>query len=830
MPTKAVPPVIGQTLGHYRIVEKIGAGGMGEVYRANDEQLDRNVALKVLPIGALADETARKRFRKEAQALAKLSHPNIGVVHEFGTHDSVDFLVMEYIPGSTLSEKLAAGSLPEKEVAALGGQIAAALEEAHEQGIVHRDLKPGNILVTPKGQAKVLDFGLAKLLKQAGDTSATETFTETQAGAGTLPYMAPEQLRGEAADARSDIFALGNVLYEMATGQRAFRETLASRLIEAILHQPPLAPRAVNPRASPELERIILKCLEKDPENRYQSAKELVVDLRRLSAPSSVAAAEAPWHRPGWRHPAAAMGAAAGAVLLVLLAFNLRDWRVRMLGHVGPARIDSLAVLPLENLSRDPEQEYFADGMTDALINDLSKIGALRVVSRTSAMLYKNARRPLPEIARELNVDAIVEGSVERANGHVKIIVQLVNAQNDRNLWGNSYDGDLRDVLSLQGRVAQAIAGEIRVQLTPQESAALAKDRPVNLKAYEVYLRGRYLWNKRTPSDLRKAIDELKKAIDLDPTYPLAWAGLADGYSLLSDYDEQPPREAIPLAKAAAKKALELDNSLGEPRATLAYVEWAYDWNASAAETDFERALALSPNYASAHQWYGMYLCSRGRFDDGIAELERAQTLDPLSLVIEVNVGRCRYYARRYDQAVELLEPLGQREPDYWIVHAILGQTYLAMGRLDDAIHELERARTLSPGSPRNLGVLGNAYGRAGRRGNALKLAGELAGLSRKRYIPPVYSAMVYMSLGERSQAMAFLEKAYTDRSSWMVLLNAEPEFDSLRSDPRFRDLLRRIDSAVGKSGATLTDRTSRRGADVGARRMSSLDTPARRD
>jgi len=288
-------------------------------------------------------------------------------------------------------------------------------------------------------------------------------------------------------------------------------------------------------------------------------------------------------------------------------------------------------------------------------------------------------------------------------------------------------------------------------------------------------------------------MSEFKKAIDLDPTYPLAWAGLADGYSLLSDYDEQSPREAIPQARATAKKALELDDSLGEAWATLANIEWAYDWNASAAETDFRRAIALSPNYASAHQWYGMHLCDRGRFDDGIAELERAQALDPLSLVIEVNVGRCRYYGRRYDQAAELLQPIEQREPDYWIVHAILGQTYLAMGRLDDAIRKLERANVLSPDSPRNLGVLGDAYGRAGRRGDALMLARELTALSRKRYIPPIYSAMIYMGLGERPQAIAFLEKAYADRSNWMVLLDTEPEFDSLRSDPRFRDLVRRI-------------------------------------
>lgn len=787
--------MVGQTLGHYRILEKVGAGGMGVVYRARDEQLERDVAVKVLHPGTLSDETARRHFRKEAMALAKLSHPNIETVYEFGTQDGTDFLVVEYVPGKTLADRLTGGPWEEKEIVALGMQISAALQEVHERGIVHRDLKPANIAITAKGEAKVLDFGLAKLMRRESELT-TDNLTETGAAAGTLPYMPPEQLRGELVDARADVYTIGAVLYEVATNCRAFAESVPSRLIDAILHHLPVSPRALNRRISPELERIILKCLEKEPDRRYQSAKELGVDLRRLAMPSAVISPSITRAAKARQKAVQCVTYGATAVLvlaLALIGLNVGGWRGRMFGSTAPPPIRSLAVLPLTNLSADPQQVYFADGVTEELVNALSRISALRVISRTSAMQYEGTHKPLSQIASELHVDAVIEGTVQRSDGDVKISVSLVDTRSDRSLWGHSYDGNLRDVLSLQGQVAQAIATEIQVKLTPQESASFEKNRTVNPQAYEAYMRGRYFWNKRTPGELKKAIGEFKKAIDLDPNYSLAWAGLADGYSLLSDYDEQPPREAIPQAKATAQKALELDDSLGEPRATLANIEWAYDWNASAAETDYQHAIALSPNYASAHQWYGMYLCNRSRFDEGIAELERAKALDPLSLVIEVNLGRCRYYGHRYDQAVELLKSLEQREPDYWIVHAILGQTYLAMGRLDNAIRELERARALSPDSPRNLGVLGDAYGRAGRRGDALMLARDLTALSRKRYIPAIYSAMIYMGMGESAQAMALLEKAYADRSSWMILLNTEPEFDPLRSDPRFRDLLLRI-------------------------------------
>src|SRR5580704_2499737 len=472
MPGRAGSPrMIGQTLGHYRILEKVGAGGMGVVYRARDEQLERDVALKVLPSGTLDNEASRRNFRKEALALAKLNHPNIETVYEFATQDGMDFLVMEFVPGKTLADKLLNGVLSEKEVVALGMQIAAALGEAHERGIVHRDLKSRNIAITAKGQAKVLDFGLAKLLRPAS-VASTDTITDTQAIVGTLPYMSPEQLQGEAVDARSDIFTIGAVLYEMATNCRAFGERLPSRLVDTILHETPVTPRALNRRISLELERIILKCLDKNPEQRYQSAKELLVDLRRLeqSASGELVTPAPPPKRWSRGAKLAAYGVAALVALAAMLtAIYAGGWRDRLLVRSRSPQIRSLAVLPFANLSGDADQDYFADGMTEALITDLGQIQAIRVISRTSVTQFKGTRRPLAEIARELKVDAIVEGSVSRSEGLALVTARLVYGPTDEQVWSKSYQRDLQNALVMQGEVASAIVGEIKVKLTGQE-------------------------------------------------------------------------------------------------------------------------------------------------------------------------------------------------------------------------------------------------------------------------------------------------------------------------------------------------------------------------
>jgi TolB-like protein/tetratricopeptide (TPR) repeat protein/predicted Ser/Thr protein kinase len=768
---------------------------MGVVYRARDERLDRDVALKVLPAGALADDAARRRFRKEALLLAKLAHPNIAMIFDFDTQDGVDFLAMEYVAGQTLAQKLNESVMPEKQALALGAQVAAALEEAHEQGVVHRDLNPRNILVTSKGQAKVLDFGLARLLPPHGGAEATRTFAETEGVAGTLPYMSPEQLRGESLDGRTDIYALGCVFYQMATGQRPFAEDSAPRLTDEILHQPAVSPRAVNARVSPQFETIILKCLAKDPEDRYQSAKELSVDLRRLASPSAVAA---PTAKPGraqvsWR--GWVMGGGAGAIVIAALLFSLNagGLRDRLLGKTGAQHIRSLAVLPLENLSRDPEQEYFADGMTEQLITDLAQISALKVISRTSVMQYKGAHKPLPQIAQELGVDAVVEGSVQRAGDRVRITAQLIDARADQHLWARSYERDLRDVLAMQDEVAQAIANELKIELTPHGQQHLANSRPVNPDAYEAYLKGRYYSSKRTEKDLLKSIEYFQQAIEKDPNYASSYSGMAEAYALLGERGNLPSKEALSKGKPAALKAVGLDDSLAEAHASLAIIAETLEWDWPAAEREYKRALELNPGYAAGHHWYASYLMYLGRFDEGIAEAKRARELDPLSLAINNALGGRLLLAGRENEAIAQIQKTLEMDPNFAPAHTSLGYAYLGKGMNEGAIAEFQKGVALSGGDPDESVDLGFAYAVGGKRDEAKKILAKLKKKRERGFVSPAALAIVSGALGERDEAFAWLEKAYELRDPQLVYLKVGPKYTPLRSDPRFQDLLRRM-------------------------------------
>jgi len=802
--------LVGQTLSHYRIIEKIGVGGMGEVYRAHDQRLERDVALKILHPGVLSDEPARKRFRKEALALSKLNHPNIATVHDFDVHEGLYFLIMEYVAGENLSERLHGGSLAETELLRLGIQLAEGLAAAHEQGIIHRDLKPSNTRLTSDGRLKILDFGLAKLLQSptgTTETAETESIGETRGLVGTLPYMAPEQLRGEAIDGRTDIWSAGALLYKMATGRAAFPKADSARLITSILAAAPVPPRDLNRHLSPGVQNIILKCLEKNPEDRYQSAKELAVDFRRLLTPST---ATHPILRPrslvGKRMSLVAASSAA-LLLAFIVALNLGGVRDKLFAGKPHAQIRSLAVLPLANLSGDPNQEYFADGMTDVLITDLGQISALRVISRTSVMQYKGARKPLQEISRELNLDAVVEGSILRSASQVQITARLIEARTDTTIWSKRYERNLPEVLELQSDVAQAIADEIRVQLTPEEHARISTTRAVRPEVLDAYLSGRYYWEKRTEEGLKRSLEYFQKAIAIDPTYARAFAGLSDSYATLGNNRFLPPDKAFPDAEAAALKALSLDGNLAEAHASLAFAHWNYDFDWDVIDREYKRAIELNPGYATAYHWYSGYLSGIGSHREAIAAVKKARELDPLSPRINANVGFILYLARQYDASVEELQKAVKMDTSSGAPYLYLGMAYLQEGKTKKAIAALEENSRISDSSAADVLDLAYGYAVAGRREDSQKLLHGVMVEPHRTYTPALWIARAYLALGEKENAMRWLRKAYDERSPQLPFLNVDPRWDSLRSDLQFQDILRRMklpppSRILGRSGS----------------------------
>ena len=795
-------PSVGRTLGRYRVIERIGSGGMGDVYRARDERLERDVAMKVLRTGTVIDEQARRRFRKEALALSKLSHPNIATVFDFDTQDGVDFLIMEFVAGDELSAKLAAGPIPEKEIARLGLQLAGGLAAAHERGIVHRDLKPGNLRLTPDGRLKILDFGLAKLVRPSSETAATETMTEAHGLAGTLPYMAPEQLRGEAIDARTDIWAAGVVLYEMATGRRAFPEDETARVITAILTKPPSMPSAVHRRVSAGLDSIIVKCLEKDPERRYQSAKELAVDLRRLESPSAMAHSgrTVRAERPGVRRRrwiAAWTATAVAALVAVILGFNVGGWRERLFS--GVPQIQALAVLPLKNLSGDPTQEYFCDGMTDAVINDLCKVAALRVISTTSVMLYKDVRKSLTQIARELGVDAIVEGSVLRSGGRVRINAQLIQPGKERQLWAASYEREVKDVLALQSEVAGTIAGAVRTRLTPEDRTRLASTRTVNPEAYEEYLLGQRYKKWTGEMDFEKSRDQFLRAIRIDPEFAPAYAGLANCYTQLALWSKLSAKEAAPLGLEAANKAIQLDGDLAEAQDALGIVKLQLLWDWTGAESAFKRALELNPNSYDATEDYRFFLTCTGRYDVAVPMAGALLRNNPTSSAEMMQVAWTYFYARHYDDAIVQTKKLLELKPEWGDARAWLAASYAFKGMHAQALAECDTLEKHLEWMEEVWDVLlGQVYGVSGMRDKALQVLDRMREREGHGYMDPVNYALVYAGLGDREQAFAWLEKAVAVRSTGVLQMNIEPVFDGLRSDPRFAELLR----IVGPPGA----------------------------
>jgi serine/threonine protein kinase/Flp pilus assembly protein TadD len=785
----------GYRLGHYRILGEIGSGAMGQVLKAHDERLDRDVAIKIISPGALLDENARKRFRNEALALARLNHPNIATIYNFDTQGETDFLVMEYVVGETLAHKLESGSLSEKHLIEIGEQIAGALACAHQSHMVHRDLKPANIMISPSGQVKLLDFGLSLLLHATPELAQADTITSVHSVWGTLPYMAPEQLRGDSVDSRCDIYAIGVVLYEMATGRRPFEAKSSPKLIDDILRNPPAPPQSVNARITPGLANLILKCLEKDREDRYQSANEIAVDLRRLATQELVASTGTMFAFRR-RRRALPILLITCALLLLMSVFAVKKW-ASFIGSASNAsnnapHINSIAVLPLDNLSNEPAQEYFTDGMTEELIYALAKIGELRVVSRTSVMQYKGAHKSVPQIARELHVDAIVSGSVLRVadSKRVRITAELVDAGTDHNLWSQSYERDLTDIFALQDEVARNIAQQIQIQLSPEDESRLANASAVKSEAHEAYLQGRYHWTKGSEQEYREAKRYFERAAEIDAKYAAAYAGLADYYWAS---DQLPPRDAAPKAREYAQKAVALDSMSADAHTTLGAIHFLADYDWPAAEKEFQRSTSLNPSDADAHQMYSVFLSEQGRTDEAIAQIRTCQQLNPLDSAPRITAGWLFYFARQYDPAIEQCDKALELDTNSLAAHDCLGSAYLAKRDYQKAVAEYRLATAGSGNDPVRLVGLARAYALSGKKRDAQRILESISSAAKDHYVPPYFFAQIYAALGQKDQALSSLEKAYEVGDFYLSHLKVDETLDPLRPDPRFANLLQRM-------------------------------------
>src|ERR1700720_801618 len=788
--------MIGQTISHYRIVEQIGAGGMGVVFKAQDSRLERAVALKFLPEKLAQQPQALERFRREARAASALNHPGICTIYDIGEQDGRAFIAMEFIDGETLRSHIHGKALPLEEVLELGIQIAEALEAAHAEGIIHRDIKPANIFVTKRGRAKVLDFGLAKLVPKGitttgEDSAADQSDSNSIVGiiSGTPSYMSPEQVRGDGLDSRTDIFSLGLVLYEMATGRQAFGGGTGGVIIEAVLTRPPAPVRSINPDIPQRLEEIIDKALHKNRDQRYQHAADLGADLQRLKREIDSGSRSA--NEISQSSAASNSGplSSTGELMSRRSTDDTRALRARR----ASKNIDSLAVLPFDNASHDPDHEYLSDGITASLINILATVPKLRVMAQSTVFRFKGRAIDPQAIGRDLNVRAVLTGRVMQSGGSLRIGAELVDVATGSQLWGAQYDRKPGDIFAIQDDISKEISGKLRLKLTRAEKRRLTKRQTDDAEAYRLYLKGRHHWNRWTEDGFYKAIEYFQQAVEKDPSYALAYTGLADSYVLLGWNSYLPPKEAFPQGKMAAMRALRLDPDLGEAHTPLAAVLWLHDWQWQEAQTEFERSLALNPAHPTASHWYAEYLMTMGRQVEAIARIKNTQELNPLSLIISVAIGRDFYMARRYDEALEQLRRTVELDPNYPVTYWVLGLLLRQMGRYELAIAEGEKGVKLSGGSPMMNAALAQTLATAGKREKAIQILNELTNLTKQKYVAPYFFAGIHIGLGEDDRAIEYLEKSREEHSHWLIYLHLDPSMDGLRSNPRFQDLSRRV-------------------------------------
>jgi serine/threonine-protein kinase len=845
----ASPDQLPEFIAHYRILRRLGKGGMGEVFLAEDtKQHGRKVALKVLPDELTRSESRLRRFKQEARAVLALNHPNILTVFEIGESADSYYLATEYIEGETLRQCLWREPLRLDEALGVAIQVAMALEAAHNAGIVHRDIKPENIMLRQDRFVrdrfvKVLDFGLAKLTDRESSASDPEAvtipITETSPGLvmGTSGYMSPEQAEGESIDARSDIFSLGVVMYEMIAGEPPFKgRTDSHTRVSIIDHEPAPLTQYVSevPR---QLERIIAKTLAKDRLKRYQTITDLKLDLEQLrdelhvesstgagtrrefdptadtrtisSAPTrtrsqletvtdeAVQISTASKHKDQkhalWMVYSTLGVLVCGVIIAALVYFTRR-----------PPAINSVAVLPFVNDSKDPNIEYLSDGITESIINNLSQLPELRVMSRNAAFRFKGSNLDPVDAGRNLNVGAVLTGRLIKLNDRFVIRAELIKVADGSQLWGDEYNSSLADIFSVQDEVSKKIYQSLRLRLSGADEEKLAKRYTHDAEAYQLYLKGRYFWNKRNEEGFRNGIEYFKRAEEKDPTFALAFSGLADSYALLCDIGVVRPKDEMPKAKAAAQKAVDADPALAEAYTSRAFVKLAYDWDWIGAQSDFQQALKLNPKYPTAHQWYASYLMQMGKFSLAKAEIEEAHKLDPLSPIISSNTGLYSYYEHDYDDAIGKYKVTLQSDPDFWVARHYLALAYVQKGMHDDAIKELRSLIKAPPSGPvpdeviasetEASASLGFAYAMAGKKAEAQQILDKIEALARRRYVSGLYSAIIYAGLKDNDRALEYLNKAYDDRHPGLVLIRIEPMFDALRSDERFKQLVKRFE------------------------------------
>jgi eukaryotic-like serine/threonine-protein kinase len=826
----------GTRLGRYEIRSQLGAGGMGEVYLALDTELDRTVAIKILPAALAADQQRLQRFIQEAKAASALNHPHILTIYEIGTTGTSRFIATEFIDGDTLRQRINAG-MKLVDILEISIQIGSALAAAHAVGIIHRDLKPENVMIRRDGFAKLLDFGLAKLSQPVASITDTEAPTKamvnTAAGSvmGTANYMSPEQAKGINIDTRTDLWSVGAVLYEMITGHLPFAGETPTETISLILQKEPAPLARYTDETPAELERIVIKALTKNREERYQTAKDMALDLRNLkrklevdaeidrtvppeirtlrstssdkvdataTGPAPTAQQSAPPSASSAEYIVSGIKQHKRGAVVVLAAFVLVGAGIAYLysGRTDRTAIDSIAVLPLANTAADPNAEWLSDGITESIINNLSQLPDLTVIARSSVFRYKGRDIDPQAAARELKVRAALTGRVVQRGDNLSISVELVDASNNRQIWGQQYNRKMSDLLAMQSEISREISEELRLRLTGEERKRVTKQYTANTEAYQLYLKGRYHWNKRTREDLKKGIEYFNQAVEKDPNYALAYAGIADCYGVPA-IGLSPP-EAMPKAKAAAMKALSIDDTLAEAHTSLANVLLRYDWDWLGAEKEFKRAIELNPNYPTARYWYALYLFGMGRQEEALREVQRAQELDPLSLVTNWHVGIFFYYARQYGREIEQLRKTLELDPNFAGAHNDLGWAYAMMGRYEEAIEELQTAIKLSGEATDFVADLATIYALSGKRSEAHRIIDKLKELAKQRYVAPYRMAQIYIALGDRDRAFEWLEKGYRERSlgESFIDLKASRFWDPIRSDPRFADLLRRMNLA----------------------------------